>query len=81
MINMQRIVHNDKVAKISVVGSGMTNNPGVAASMFEALFDANVNINMIATSEIKISVLIEENDLERAMIAVHDKFDLARIKM
>lgn len=81
MINMQRIVHNDKVAKISVVGSGMTNNPGVAASMFEALFDANININMIATSEIKISVLIDENDLERAMVAVHDKFDLAGIKM
>lgn len=79
-INMQQIVHNDKVAKISVVGSGMTDNPGVAASMFEALFDANVNINMIATSEIKISVLIDEDDLERAMVAVHDKFDLAGIK-
>lgn len=79
LIQMQNLVHNDKVAKISVVGSGMTNNPGVAAGMFEALFDANVNINMIATSEIKISVLINEQDLERAMIAVHDKFGLAKV--
>ncbi len=80
IINMQKLVHDDKVAKISIVGSGMSNNSGVASSMFEALYDANVNINMIATSEIKISVLIDEEDLERAMIAVHDKFNLARLK-
>lgn len=80
IINMHKLVHDDQVAKISIVGSGMSDNSGVAASMFESLFDANVNISMIATSEIKISVLIDEEDLERAMIAVHDKFDLARIK-
>lgn len=80
IINMQKLVHDDQVAKISIVGSGMSNNSGVAASMFEALFDANINISMIATSEIKISVLIDEEDLERAMIAVHDKFNLARVK-
>lgn len=80
ILNMEKLVHDDQVAKISIVGSGMSNNSGVAASMFEALFDANINISMIATSEIKISVLIDEEDLERAMIAVHDKFNLARAK-
>jgi aspartate kinase len=77
VITMKDLVHNDKVAKLSIVGSGMATNAGVAASMFEALFDANVNISMISTSEIKISVLIDETDLNRAMVAVHDKFDLA----
>lgn len=76
-ISMKEIVHNDKVAKLSIVGSGMATNAGVAASMFEALYDANINISMISTSEIKISVLIGEDDLNRAMVAVHDKFDLA----
>jgi aspartate kinase len=77
VIMMKDLVHNDKVAKLSIVGSGMATNAGVAASMFEALFDANVNISMISTSEIKVSVLIDEADLNRAMVAVHDKFDLA----
>lgn len=80
IIKMESLVHDEKVAKISIVGSGMATNSGVASKMFEALSDANINIGMIATSEIKISVLIDENDLERAMITVHDKFDLARIR-
>ncbi|MBQ7054219.1 MAG: ACT domain-containing protein, partial [Oscillospiraceae bacterium] len=60
--------------KLSIVGAGMVNNPGVAAMMFEALAAANVNIDMISTSEIKVSVLIAKDDSERAMRAVHDKF-------
>ncbi|MDO4174395.1 MAG: aspartate kinase [Eubacteriales bacterium] len=62
------------IAKLSIVGAGMTSTPGVAAKMFEALSDAQVNIRMISTSEIKISVLISEEDATRAMRAVHDKF-------
>jgi len=68
-----RLDYDDKVAKLSVVGAGIAANSGVAALMFEALFDSNVNINMISTSEIKISVLINESDADRAAIAVHDK--------
>ena len=65
------------VVKLSVVGSGMMSHPGVAAKMFECLYNENVNINMIATSEIRITVLIPEKDALRAMNAVHDAFGLA----
>ena len=64
----------DGVTKLSVVGAGMESNPGVAAMMFEALAEANINIQMIATSEIKISVLIEREDSLRAMRVVHEAF-------
>ena len=64
------------VAKISIIGAGMTSNPGVAARMFEALYSANINIRMIATSEIRITVLIDEKDTNRAMRVVHDAFSL-----
>lgn len=75
-LTIQDIVHEDNVAKISVVGAGMMSNPGVAAKMFESLFNVNVNIKMISTSEVRITVLIDENDVDRAMRAVHDGFDL-----
>ena len=64
------------VAKISIIGAGMTSNPGVAARMFEALYSANINIRMIATSEIRITVLIDEKDTNRAMRVVLDAFSL-----
>ncbi len=64
----------DGVTKVSVVGAGMESNPGVAAMMFEALAEANINIQMIATSEIKISVLIDREDGLRAMRVVHEAF-------
>lgn len=70
------ITHDDNVSKVSIVGSGMVNNPGVAAKMFEALFDANINIQMISTSEIKVSVLVEERYAEKAVNAIHDKFNI-----
>lgn len=73
-LGFKEITHRDNVAKLSVVGAGMATNPGVASLMFEALFDAGVNISMISTSEIKISVLIDEADVDAAMVAVHDKF-------
>ena len=62
------------VAKVSIVGSGMVNNAGVAAMMFEALYQSRINIHMISTSEIKISVLIDKADSEKALRAIHDKF-------
>lgn len=65
---------DDHVAKISVVGAGMESHPGAASDMFEALYSANINIHMIATSEIKISVLIDEEDADKAVRAVYDKF-------
>jgi aspartate kinase len=65
-----------KVAKVSVVGAGMMTNPGVAAKMFEALYDIGVNIKMISTSEIRVTVLIDEAYVEQAINAVHDKFSL-----
>lgn len=70
----KEIVTDNQVAKISVVGAGMETHPGTAAKMFEALYEIDVNIQMIATSEIKISVLIEEKDADRAVAAVHRAF-------
>ena len=64
------------VSKVSIVGAGMVNNAGVATTMFEALYNANINISMIATSEIKISVLVDQKDAENAVVAIHDKFML-----
>ena len=62
------------VSKVSIVGAGMINNAGIAAGMFEALAQSHINIHMISTSEIKISVLIDKEDSERAVRAIHDKF-------
>ncbi|HBE85986.1 MAG TPA: aspartate kinase [Lachnoclostridium sp.] len=76
-ITAQDVTCEEGVAKISIIGAGMTGNPGVAAKMFEALSSVNVNIKMIATSEIRITVLIDEADVNRAMRTVHDAFDLA----
>lgn len=65
------------VAKVSIVGAGMMSNAGVAAKMFEALYDVGVNIKQISTSEIRVTVLIDETQVERAMNAVHEAFSLA----
>lgn len=73
-VGFESIAVREDLCKLSIVGAGMVNNPGVAAMMFEALAAANVNIDMISTSEIKVSVLIAKDDSERAMRAVHDKF-------
>ena len=74
IIKAREIKANKDVAKVSIVGAGMVNNSGVAAKMFEALSDAHINIKMIATSEIKISVLVAEKEAEAAVVAIHDKF-------
>ena len=76
-LGFDHIEYNCDVVKLSVVGSGMMSHPGVAAKMFECPYNENININMIATSEIRITVLIPEKDALRAMNAVHDAFGLA----
>lgn len=73
-LTIQKIEDEVNVAKLSVVGAGMQSNSGVATKMFEALYDVGVNIRMISTSEIRITVLIDLEDTDRAMRAVHDKF-------
>ena len=73
-LGFEDISVNTAVAKVSIVGAGMASNSGVAAKMFEALASAGINIRMISTSEIKISVLINEEDSEKAVKAIHDKF-------
>lgn len=73
-IRFDHIDVSDNVAKVSIVGAGMVNNPGVAAKMFEALYNAGININMISTSEIKVSVLVHITDADRAVRVIHDRF-------
>ena len=80
-LTAREIVHDENTAKLSIVGAGMATNPGVAAMFFEAMYDAGVNIQMISTSEIKITVLIAKDDVDAAMVAVHDKFKMASVIM
>ena len=74
VLTFKSVSADNSITKVSIVGAGMETHPGVASKMFEALADANINIQNISTSEIKISVLIDEKDADRAVIAVHDKF-------
>jgi aspartate kinase len=73
-ITVQKVTSNTDVAKISIIGAGMTSNPGVAAKMFEALYNVGININMISTSEIRITVLVKRSDGEKALNAIHEAF-------
>ena len=74
LIGCRSIEVSTDVAKVSIVGAGMAHNAGVACKMFEALFSAGININMISTSEIKVSVLVDEREADRAVQAIHDRF-------
>lgn len=74
------VLYDDSVAKVSIVGAGMVSNPGVAAAMFEALANEEINIHVISTSEIKVSCLIDEIHVERAIKAIHAKFGLDETK-
>ena len=74
-LKCQEVKVKKDVAKVSIVGAGMQSTPGVAARMFEALYSANVNIQQISTSEIRVTVLIDREDTDRAMNAVHNEFD------
>lgn len=78
-INAGEVVSDDQIAKISVIGSGMRNHPGVAHKMFVSLANAGVNIQNISTSEIKISCIVREGDCDDSLRAVHDAFDLGNV--
>lgn len=74
--NWTNVLYDDQVGKVSLVGAGMKSHPGVTAEFMEALRDVNVNIELISTSEIRISVLIREDDLDAAARALHEQFQL-----
>ena len=73
-IRFDHIEADEAIGKVSIVGAGLMSNCGVAAKMFEALYEAGINIQMINTSEIRVSVLLDEEDVNRAVKAIHAKF-------
>jgi aspartate kinase len=75
-VGFTELRHDDEIGKISLIGAGMRTNPGVSAQFFEALAAAGVNIDMISTSEIRISVVTRDSDLAAAVRAVHTAFGL-----
>ncbi|MDA1477533.1 aspartate kinase [Bacillus changyiensis] len=79
VLNYKQIETEKSLAKVSIVGSGMISNPGVAAKMFAVLADNNIQVKMVSTSEIKVSTVIPENDMVKAVEALHDAFELSKI--
>ena len=75
-INAGDIKVDDDTAKVSIIGAGMIDRPGIASTMFETLAKLNINIRMISTSEIKISCLVDKIDAQKALKALHTVFDL-----
>ena len=75
-IGFTEVIYNDKIGKLSVIGVGMRSHPGVSATAFRALAEAGINIEMISTSEIRISVLVDVEDLDKAVRAVHTAFGM-----
>ncbi|HLH59127.1 MAG TPA: aspartate kinase, partial [Streptosporangiaceae bacterium] len=75
-IGFERLLYDDRVGKVSLIGAGMRSHPGVTATFFSALAGAGVNIEMISTSEIRISVVVDEKDVDEAVRAAHKAFDL-----
>lgn len=73
-LTAREIIHFDNLSKVSVVGIGMTNRTGIASKMFEALYEKNINMHLISTSEIKITVLVNQDEAPEAVKAIHDKF-------
>ncbi len=78
-ISFSKIISEDNLSKVSIIGSGMRNQPGIAAKMFQCLSEQNINIEVISTSEIKVSVLIDKSRTEDAVISLHDAFQLDNI--
>ena len=74
ILNAKEILHSEDLSKVSIIGLGMANKPGVAADMFEALYEENINMHLVTTSEIRISVLVDSKYANRAMNAIHNKF-------
>jgi aspartate kinase len=73
-IGYDDLIYTSDIAKVSIVGAGMATNPGVASKLFEATYDAGINVSMISTSDIKISILVKASDADRAAVVIHDKF-------
>ena len=76
-IDYKKVTHDDKLAKISIIGAGMIASPGVTHKMFRSLADEKINILAISTSEIKISVLINNKNVKKAITALHKEFKLS----
>lgn len=74
ILGAQEILHSENLSKVSIIGVGIANKPGVATDMFEALYENNINMHMISTSEIKISVLVNSKEADLAVKAIHNKF-------
>jgi len=75
-VGFESLLYDDRIGKVSLIGAGMRSHPGVSATFFGALAEAGVNIEMISTSEIRISVVVDENDVAVAVTAAHQAFDL-----
>jgi aspartate kinase len=75
-IGFETLLYDDRIGKVSLIGAGMRSHPGVSATLFGALADAAVNIEMISTSEIRISVVLDQDDVDVAVTAAHRAFDL-----
>ncbi|GAB3399973.1 aspartate kinase [Flindersiella endophytica] len=75
-IGFDQLLYDDRIGKVSLVGAGMRTNPGVAAKFFQAVADAGINIEMISTSEIRVSLVVDEDDVDGAVTAAHRAFDL-----
>ena len=75
-VGFQELLYDDRIGKVSLVGAGMRSHPGVTATFFGALAEAGVNIEMISTSEIRISVVVDENEVDAAVTAAHRAFNL-----
>jgi aspartate kinase len=75
-VGFERLLYDDRIGKVSLIGAGMRTNPGVAARFFQAVAEAGVNIEMISTSEIRVSLVVDEDDVDAAVAAAHRAFDL-----
>ncbi|TAM93146.1 MAG: ACT domain-containing protein, partial [Jatrophihabitans sp.] len=75
-VGFSDLLYDDHIGKLSLVGAGMRSHPGVSATFFAALADAGINVEMISTSEIRISVVCRDTDLDTAVRALHDAFEL-----
>ena len=75
-MGFESLQYDDRIGKVSLIGAGMRSHPGVSAKFFKALADAGVNIEMISTSEIRISVVVVQDDVDTAVTATHKAFEL-----
>lgn len=80
-LGYDHIEHEEQLAKVSIVGSGMASNPGVAAAMFDRLYREGIGVKMVSTSEIKVSVVVSHEDMLKAANALHEEFELSKVSV